>query len=92
MKKRILLSFVWSLGFATAGLLIWMIIFRGLGFFGVFSDDHKPGVRFFYPILVKVYFWSMCASPVIGLVLGIWGVLPGTRRQAKPATDRILSR
>ena len=80
MKKRILLSLVWSLAFAIIALLIWLIVFRVLGLLGVFQDTHEPKVQSFYPLLVKAYFWTMCAAPVIGLALGIRGVLPGTRR------------
>ena len=83
MKKRILLSIVWSLGFAMVGLLAWAIVFRSLGLLGIFPNTHEPSVQFFYPILVKLRLWSMCAAPVIGLRLGILGVLPGTRRQAR---------
>lgn len=86
MKKRILVSLIWSIGFPIVGLLIWMIVFCALDLLGVSHDAHHPGARFLHEIIVKVYPWSMCASPVIGLALGVAGVLPGTRhREVRPA-------
>ena len=80
MKKRILVSLVWAIGFPVIGLMVWMIVFCVIGLLGIFQDASQPAARHLYALVVGVYCSSMCASPLIGLALGLWGVLPGTSR------------
>jgi hypothetical protein len=85
IKKKILVNLLWGLGFPLIGLMVWMIVFCGIGLLGVFPGARGP-VGHLYAFFVWVYYLSMCASPLLGLALAIWGLLPGTRKHQSRTT------
>ena len=75
MKRKIVISVLWAVAFAAVGFLGEMVIYAILGLAGVAS--WKPSTVVFIGRGLSFLFFGM---PVLGLILGLRGVLPGTRQ------------
>jgi len=85
MKKRIFFSVLWALAF---GLTYWALSCLALGILGLllgpFPKETSPGKLPSYMWVFGVWAWLFWLSPIIGLALVVWGVLPGTRPKKEP--------
>lgn len=78
MKRRIIFSVLWAGVFATATFLAEMLIFAILGFAGIASWNQSTVV-----LIGRCLSLLLFAMPLLGLILGLRGRLPGTRQQAQ---------
>jgi hypothetical protein len=86
MEKKMLFSVVWTAGFPVVYMLFSMLMFGVLGKLGLgqgMSPDPTKMTPGLWGIAVFGMIWASLfwASPLVGLVLSILGVLPGTRRK-----------
>ena len=76
MKRKIIFSVLWAGAFALAALLMNMVLFAILGFAGIASRKQPTAV-----LIGRCLSYFSFTMPVIGLILGLRGLLPGTRKQ-----------
>jgi hypothetical protein len=77
MKRKVLFTVLWMLGFAAVVFVIWGAVIVPL----VHSRRHTDAVRYLDAIFQSVFF----VAPLVALWLGWRGKLPGTKR--KGTTD-----
>jgi hypothetical protein len=90
MKKRVIFILVWTLAFPLTYFILSMLMFAVIGRLGIFPEPPQhltpemmtPEMRRVatFGMIWAGLFWL---SPVIALILGLCGVLPGTRRQKR---------
>lgn len=81
MKRGITFSILWAVGFAAVTFLAEMVAYAVLGFAGIAS--WRPSI---VVIIGRSLSFMLFAMPVLGLILGLRGTLPGTKQ--KPETGR----
>lgn len=73
MKKRILAIVSWTFGLPLIVFFVWVVIF--------WLWAYKAGGQIYvYDIVIWGFWGSICVSPFAGLVLGVCGFLPATKR------------
>jgi len=88
MTKRVSLILFWAVVFPLIYLVLSMLVFGVIGMLKIFPEippdvtqaTMTPAMRR-VAILGMIWAWVFWLSPIVGLILGIRGVLPGTRRQ-----------
>ncbi len=75
MKKRILFTVLWTLAFTIVTFSMGMISFAVLGFAGM--DTWKDST---VVLIGRSWAFVFFGAPVLGLLLSVRGVLPGTRK------------
>jgi hypothetical protein len=83
MKKSVV-TLVWTVTFAAAYGLLSMLMFAILGFFGIVREPTTGRVPS-YMWVFGVWAWLFWAFPLLGLVLSLRGILPGTGHETKAA-------
>ena len=77
MRRKIIFSVLWAIAFGAATLLVEMVIYAILGFAGIAS--WKESTVVLIGVSLSLLFFAM---PILGLVFGLCGALPGTKRRA----------
>lgn len=81
MNKKVIFTILWAAVFPSVYLVLSMLMFAVLGEAGFQKAHPSNGVM----LLLRIWAWLFWLSPVIALVLSIFGQLPGTR--CKTATE-----
>ena len=74
MKKKIAFTALWTITFGMVTFIAGMIGFAVLGFAGMASWKESTVV-----LIGRSWSFVFFTMPVLGLILSLFGVLPGTR-------------
>jgi len=79
MKRRIIFSILWAAAFCAAALLVGMLALGIVGLAGMASLGQTTVV-----FIGRCWSLFLFGMPVLGVILGLRGLLPGTRRSTQP--------
>ena len=74
MIKKILFSILWAAVFAAVTFVVEVIIYAALASAGFANWKHSTVV-----LIGRFLYYLFFAVPLLGLILGLRGVLPGTK-------------
>lgn len=88
MKKRGAFILVWTVAFPLIYMIFSMLMFGVIGLLGLLPalppnltpETMTPAMKL-VATFGMIWAWLFWLSPIVGLILAIRGVLPGTRRQ-----------
>lgn len=75
MKRRIIFSLLWAAVFAAVTFIAEMLMYALLGFAGIASWKQSTVV-----LIGRGLSLLLLVTPLAGLILGLRGLLPGTRQ------------
>ena len=78
MKKKVFFTVLWTVVFAVVTFIAGMVGFGVLGLAGAASWKESTTV-----LIGRTWSFVFFAMPVFGLVLSLFGVLPGTRKKGQ---------
>jgi len=88
MKKRVIFILAWTVAFPLTYFILSILMFATIGRLDILpklpphlTPEAMTPAAWHVAIFGMIWVALFWLSPVVGLILGICGVLPGTRRQ-----------